>query len=211
VKYRLLIFDFDGTIADTLPVIISSFRDVASRYRGQPVSAEEVVSHFGLSEEGIMQKLVPVDSEDALQDFLAQYEQKHKEVSLFPGMESILTAMQDQGRQLALVTGKGAASAEISLRVLGLRSKFQWIRTGDPGRDIKAHNINDILALSGTAASDTVYIGDAPSDMRAATEAGVDPVGAGWCAGTPTTQLRTSGALEVFESVGAFREWLQRH
>jgi phosphoglycolate phosphatase-like HAD superfamily hydrolase len=211
VKYRLLIFDFDGTIADTLPIIIASFREVASRYRGQPVSAEEVVSHFGLSEEGIIQRLVPSDSDDALREFLALYEQKHDEVALFPGIEQILAMMREQGRQLALVTGKGAVSAEISLRALTIRSKFQWIRTGDPHRDIKADNIKDILELSGIAASDALYIGDAPSDMRAAKEAGVNAVGAAWHADVPMTELETSRPLQIFSSVDVFARWLQNH
>ena len=211
MKYRLLVFDFDGTIADTLPIIISSFQEVASCYRGQDVSVEEVVSHFGLSEEGIMQELLPTDWKAALQEFLVVYGQKHNQIALFPGMAQILKTTREQGRKLALVTGKGAASADVSLRAFSLAREFQWIRTGDPQRDIKVDNIEDILARSGIAASDALYVGDAPSDMRAAKEAGISAVGAAWRSDAPITELEASHALQVFRSVDVFAQWLQNH
>ena len=56
---RAVVFDFDGTIADTLPLCIAAFRQAVEPHAGRRVSDEEIIATFGPSEEGTIRALIP--------------------------------------------------------------------------------------------------------------------------------------------------------
>jgi pyrophosphatase PpaX len=71
LKYKGIIFDFDGTIADTLPLCFHSFKEIFSKYDQRDLSTEEIIDMFGPSEVGIIhQNLNNSDQiESAIQDY----------------------------------------------------------------------------------------------------------------------------------------------
>ena len=75
---KAVIFDVDGTIADTLDICIESYREVLQRYTYRPYQTEEITRHFGLSEEGILAAYIPAASlPEAYEDYIRVYEERH--------------------------------------------------------------------------------------------------------------------------------------
>lgn len=67
---KVVIFDFDGTVADTLPLCIEAFRRSIEPLAGKALSDQDIVSTFGPTEDGTIRALVPEHYEQALQDYL---------------------------------------------------------------------------------------------------------------------------------------------
>ena len=108
MKLRGMIFDLDGTLADTLPVCFAAFREVFRNYLGRDYSDQEIRAMFGPSEAGILKRRVPERSEEALADYLGAYERHHRMCpEPFPGIREILERLGRHGVRLAVVTGKG--------------------------------------------------------------------------------------------------------
>jgi phosphoglycolate phosphatase-like HAD superfamily hydrolase len=130
---RGVIFDLDGTLADTLPLCIAAFRASIEPVAGRRISDEEIIATFGPSEEGTIPALAPQSFDDCLEEYLRHYESLHDAYSVpFDGIASLLDELRSAHVSLAVVTGKGSRSTAISLKVLGLEKYFTLIRAGSP-------------------------------------------------------------------------------
>jgi len=205
---RLLIFDFDGTLADTIPLCVAAIQHALRKNTGRELTRNEVVALFGISEEGILQKLAPECADECVRDFLQYYRENHAPHQLFPGIPELLEEARGRGIQLALVTGKGAGSAGVSAEALELSRYFEIIRTGNAERDIKEQNIRDICEELSIAPGETAYVGDAPSDMVSSKAAGVMAVAAAWSDTVPREELEAATPDLLFLSVADFHAWL---
>lgn len=67
--FKMIAFDMDGNIADTIPLCVEAFRRSVSPYVGHELSEQEIVETFGLNEIGMIKALVSENWEVALQDF----------------------------------------------------------------------------------------------------------------------------------------------
>jgi beta-phosphoglucomutase-like phosphatase (HAD superfamily) len=83
-----VIFDLDGTLADTLPVCFAAFREVFEAQLGVTRSDEEIHALFGPSEEGIIAQQLPERVDESYRDYLAAYERLH---AACPGLLTALT------------------------------------------------------------------------------------------------------------------------
>jgi len=210
MRLRGMIFDLDGTLCDTLPACVAAFQHVFYRHLGRRYSDEEVLAMFGPNEEGMIRRLIPDAYEEALAEFLAEYEGLHdgRDV-LFPGIERALGLLGERGILLGIVTGKGAASAAITLRHAGLESTFDIVEAGSPEAGVKPRSLRAVLDRWRMAPGDVAYTGDSPSDMRDAIAAGVIPLGAGWAATSTVQNPACCGARVTFESVERFCGWIE--
>ncbi|MGD8239054.1 MAG: HAD hydrolase-like protein, partial [Armatimonadota bacterium] len=86
-----VIFDLDGTLADTLPVCFVAYRGSIKEFTGRELSDREIEALFGPSEEGTIRKLVPDRWRECLELHLEIYDREHSRCTgLFPGLESAL-------------------------------------------------------------------------------------------------------------------------
>lgn len=204
-----IIFDLDGTLANTLPVCLTAFREVFIKYLNRNLTDGEIASYFGVSEEGILQQVVPLKWQDGLEMYLDEYAKAHKICARpFEGIELILNYCQANDIALAIVTGKGNRSAEISLEYLNLNGYFDIVETGSAQGGIKPLGIGRILDRWNLAADRVAYVGDSGSDIVDAKEAGVIPLAAGWAETTNVEQLRSMHPQETFITVQQFEEWI---
>jgi pyrophosphatase PpaX len=204
-----LVFDLDGTLADTLPVCFHAYRTVFASFLGRSFTDGEIAELFGPNEEGIIRQVIPDRWEEAFGRYLAEYQHAHVRFACkIPGIEEVLRFLRDRGVPLAVVTGKGAESARISLRLLGLARYFDCVETGSAEGGIKAFGLRQVLARWRIPPEAVAYIGDAPADILAAKEAGVLSIAAAWAAGADSAQLSSCQPRFLFTTVGEFSAWV---
>jgi pyrophosphatase PpaX len=212
VKLQGIIFDLDGTLGNTIPMCIAAFQAVFERFLGRRYTDEEITALFGPSEEGMIRRLVPEHWQHCLQAYLEAYTSGHKSCpEPFPGIETALRVLKERGVALAVVTGKGDASAMISLEYLGLSSYFDQVETGSVKGAIKPQALRKVLARWHKAPAQVAYVGDTAYDMRAATEVGLIGLGAAWAETAMVSELEATAPTAIFRSTDAFLTWIDKH
>ncbi|MGH9174241.1 MAG: HAD family hydrolase [Vicinamibacterales bacterium] len=207
-----MIFDLDGTLADTIPVCCAAFRDVMIRQTGTEYSDVEIMARFGPSEEGIFQQLAGDAWRDCLADYLMTYEREHAACAEpFPGVPEMLELLAERALPVAIVTGKGADSAAISLRALGLDRHFTIVESGSPNGSVKPASIRRIVGRWGVDPATVAYVGDAPNDIDEARSAGVIPVAAAWAVTADRAALTAQDPAQLFGSVADLCRWIRHN
>lgn len=210
MRIRGITFDLDGTLADTLPVCYAAFRQVFRTYTSVEYSDEQIHALFGPCEKGLLRREIP-DWQPAFEMFLSEYERNHGLcLEPFPGIVDVLNDLAGRRIPIAIVTGKGADSAAISLRRIGLADRFEIVEAGSPEGPVKPEGLRRILENWKIAPHEAAHIGDAPSDIRSAREVGLIPLGAAWAPGTDTERLRSANPDSLFETVMDFRAWVDQ-
>jgi phosphoglycolate phosphatase-like HAD superfamily hydrolase len=201
-RLKGVIFDFDGTLADTLPICIEGFRRAAFPYRGRLLSDQEIRATFGPSEEGSAEALAPGHAAECLDSYYAHYRDLHASCrSPFNGVHNLVRRLKASGVLIGIVTGKGIGSLSISLATVGLEGLFDTLEAGCKHGPCKPEGIQKILSLWAVSADEVIYVGDAPSDVKAARLVGTPVVGAGWGAGDHLQELIQAGPDLLLSSV----------
>ena len=206
-----MIFDMDGTLTATNRLIFDSFNHIVVREGKAPMSDEAIMALFGPPEEGALVQIVgPEKLPHAMEEYLAYYEDHHQELaSLHDGMGPLLDCLKAAGKKLAVFTGKGRHTTNITLRQLGLTDVFDLVVTGN---DVQRHKpsgegIASIMTSTGTGPDRTIMIGDSTSDIKAAREVGVAVASVLWEAHFPDEVLALQPDF-VFRKVSDLKEWL---
>ena len=210
MRLQGVIFDFDGTLADTIPLCCGAFREVAQRHLGRDYSDTEIMALFGPSEEGIFQQIAGDRWQVCHADFLSIYERDHKaSVTLFAGIPKLLAELANRDIPVAVVTGKGAESAAISLRLLELEEHFDVVEAGSPEGSVKPEAIRRIVRRWNVDPAAVAYVGDAPNDVSEARVAGVVPLAAAWAASADWAALESRDPAAIFTSVAELSDWIR--
>lgn len=211
---KLVSFDFDGTVADSVELCLNTFERVLARYLGNKApSREEIFRQFGRNEPGILRSFLPDNWERAVEDFYRLHEELHPVMcpEAFPGIRELLTDLRNRGIKLALVTGRSPETCEISLRLLHLKPFFCGIRTGAPERNDKTAQLLEIAASLKIKPEESLYVGDAASDAEASFRAGVPCLSAAWAASARIEDLKRVNPDHVFTNIDELhRELLKR-
>lgn len=209
-----VIFDLDGTLAQTNPLIFASFNHVAERFLGKTLTPQEIVSLFGPPELGGLQKLLGNGTAgEAMNELCTYYRTHHSRLArLHEGIPQVLDLLRQRHTFVGLFTGKGHCTTRITLEAFGLLPYFDAIVTGD---DVVRHKprgegILRILERSGARTEYTLMVGDSAADIMAAREAGVRVAAALWDAFDREHVLRAGPDL-VFWSVREMHDWLEIH
>lgn len=210
--FRCVIFDLDGTLTQTNELIFATFNHVAKKYTDREYTPTEIVSMFGPPEEIAIQKIVGEDRvAEAMEDFHEFYRASHhKMASAYDGIPDVLEFLRTKGVLLAVFTGKGKKSALTTLRELGILKYFDIVVTGNDVRSFKpsGDGILRILSKFQVEAEDTLMVGDAVSDIKAAREAGVRVAAVVWDSYGKKEVLKLDPDF-LFDDVAAFTEWIR--
>ena len=205
-----LIWDVDGTLADTIPIVVDALTITFDRHGGPELNHDEIVARFGPTEEGLLRNELGDEWVRAIETYLVEYERRHDgDAGVFDGVRSIVHQLHGRGIPMAVVTGKGARSAEITLRAIGLDAAFDPVEAGSMEGSVKATAISRIVDAWSIDPRRVAYFGDMPSDIDESRKAGVWAVSVAWktdadvealAAGSPDALLRTEDELGAWVS-----------
>jgi HAD superfamily hydrolase (TIGR01509 family) len=208
---RTAIFDFDGTIADTLPLIYEAFDAALRPVLGRRLSDREVRDLFGPPDNYIIRAVAKDhDADAAFQRYVELYEREHERlVSVFPGLAEVLHTAKRKGMRIGVVTGKSRQTAIYSLEALGLLPDIDCIYAGDDVTHQKPdpEAVIKILADLGHQPGELgVFVGDSAADVHAGRAAGLRTIGVTW--GNPDLQhmLDADPDATVDDAAGLARE-----
>ncbi|SDP38433.1 HAD hydrolase-like protein [Afipia sp. GAS231] len=205
-RYRLAIFDFDGTLANSLPWLRASFQDMIARFALAPVGADEIEGLRMMSARQIMTRLnVPMWRLPAIvSDMRKRKLAAAGEISLFDGVATLLADLQRLGIQTAIVSSDSEESVR---RVLGLTAGL--ISRFDCGATIfgKHSKFRRVARHFGTRPADTICIGDEIRDIEAARAAGMASGAVGWGYAFPAA-LQAAEPTHFFSSMAEITQQL---
>ena len=209
---KAVLFDLDGTLADTLPLCIAAFRKAIEPLINRPVTDQEIVATFGPSEEGTIMKLAPNHYRQGLEDYLSFYMQLHTMCpEPFAGIRKAMDSLRAKGIHMSLVTGKGSKSTQISLNQFRLKEYFEFIETGWQHGPRKVDGLRNILdCIHPISRQEVIYVGDAPSDIVACREIGIPVIAAAWATTTDPSALVALNPDELFHTIEDFTGWVNK-
>ena len=178
-KPKLLIWDYDGTLAPTRDQIVPSFQAAFEHALGYRVSDETVLSWFGPTDEEVIRGHVPPENYPAaIRIFYEHYRHLEATASMFGALRQFLKDTRAASVRHALMTNKGRMTTEIALRAQGLWPTMAMVVTGDDVDKPKPDpmGIVRILARLGVDPTEAVFLGDSPTDVEAAQRAGISVV-----------------------------------
>jgi phosphoglycolate phosphatase len=200
MKYRLVLFDFDGTLADTGDWVAQAMNRAAVRFGFRSTSAAEIEMLRGLPNREILRYLgVPLWKLPRIVMYIRQLATAESpRTKLFPGTREMLARLSAGGVALAVVSSN---SEENIRRVLGTDTAT-LIRYYECGISLfgKAARFKRILKRSGLPAAQALAIGDESRDIDAAKAAGLPSGAVTWGYATGML-LRSCEPTEVFDSV----------
>jgi phosphoglycolate phosphatase len=183
MKYKLIIFDWDGTLMDSIDKIVLCMQK-ASRQLGYEAPTDNAVKNIiGLSLLKAAQQLFPLFSlsqqEALVEAYRFQYRaHQYIDTPLYEGIKTLLIQLKSSGYILAVATGKGRNGLDNMLEKSNTKSLFAATICAD-----EAHSkpdplmINLLLEKLNINASQALMVGDASYDLEMAKNAGVDRLG----------------------------------
>ncbi|MCD8364753.1 MAG: HAD-IA family hydrolase [Clostridiales bacterium] len=203
--YKLMIFDMDGTILDTLEDLTDSLNFALKKSGMSERSLSEVRGFVGNGIRKLIERAVPANTpadivNRVLGDFSENYRQNcSNKTRPYDGIPEVLSALRDRGIQTAVVSNKiDFAVQQLCIQYFdGLFNMAIGEREGvrkKPAPDA----IYTVLEHTGTEKKDALYIGDSEVDIQTAANAGLDCVCVGWGFREEDFLLR-SGAAAVLK------------
>lgn len=210
---KAIIFDFDGTLANTLPICYYAFQNIFKSFDNKDLSSEEIKAMFGPSETGIIKEnLLNINKEQAIELYYEKYAEHHNAL-VEPNNEinDLIRYLKGNGIKLGIVTGKAKRSLDISLKALQMENIFDVIITGDDVIKPKPHpeGINKALTLLDVGNNEAMFIGDSDADIHAGIQANVFTIGVQWLPDYQTLAFSIQ-PHSAFNSVSEFIDFFNK-
>jgi len=181
--YKLVIFDWDGTLMDSVDRIVSSMQSAAKTVGLVIPSNEEVKQIIGLSITEALQQLFAGITGEQIDTMRLQYKYQYQEVDstptpLFDNAINLLDQLKRKDKLLAVATGKGREGLD---RVLSISETVDFFHTtrcaGEMPSKPNPEMLTSILTELAIAPHEAIMVGDTSHDLKMAQNAGVDSIG----------------------------------
>jgi len=179
-----ILFDLDGTLIDSIELILSSARHTFEGWRVRPTDAEWVA---GIGTPLVQQLRAYAANDDEVALLLERYRryqhQHHDRLTrCYDDVPEVIAALADRGHKLAVVTSKASPIAHQSLGFVGLDHFFPVVVGYDdtPRHKPDPEPVRVALSRLGVSPHDAVFVGDSPHDILAGNAADVVTIAALW-------------------------------
>ncbi len=182
---RLVMFDLDGTLVDSVPDLATAVDRMLVELGREPAGVERVRQWVGNGARVLVRRALAgglghsavgeAESDEALARFLDIYADCHELITLYPGVHELLEALSTAAVELAVVTNKPERFVAPLLEQVGLGGYFRWIIGGDtlPQQKPDPAALLQVMRLAGVTAAQSLFVGDSRNDVLAARAAGV--------------------------------------
>jgi pyrophosphatase PpaX len=178
-----VVFDLDGTVVDTVELIVESFRYATRTVLGEVLPDELIIAGVGRPLRAQMERL-SAEHAQALYDVYREYNhRRHDElIRGYDGIEEVLQALKAAGRRTGIVTSKSRDTTAMAFRAVGLEAHFDVVVTATDTTEHKPSPVPLRLCLErlGATAAGSIYIGDSPFDIEAGAAAGMATAAVAW-------------------------------
>ncbi|MBR7185360.1 MAG: HAD family hydrolase [Clostridia bacterium] len=208
--YKALIFDLDGTLADTLPAILTALNATMRRFGYPEHDLDALRTFINNGARMLVTRAMPMsERNDAQIDaVLADYDRAYaacygQTTETYPGITAAITALHSRGYRIAVLSNKQDHMVKgLCAQLLpGLIDLAIGQRPGIPTKPDPTVPLEMAAAL-GAAPAEIAFIGDSDVDIRTAQNAGFLPVGVAWGYRSPAL-LREVGAAHIVETADA--------
>ena len=214
MKYRLIVFDWDGTLIDSAGTIVQCIQDAARDMQLEVPDRARASHVIGLGLHDSLRHAVPGLAAERYVEFASHYRRhflaRQDAMLLFPGIRELLDELS-QRHALAIATGKSRKGLERALLADGLGRYFSASRCADETQP-KPHPamLLEIMEALDVGPAEALMVGDTSHDLEMARAAGVDSVAVAYGA-HPEDGLRACAPLGCVSSVEELAGWLRRH
>jgi pyrophosphatase PpaX len=184
VRFRVVLFDLDGTLIDSGPIILASMQHSVRTVLGREIPPDELGLTIG--GQGIVAQMHAIDAEHA-DELLEAYKEHndglHDTLEAFDDLLALLPSLKAEGRKLGIVTAKRHRTVALALeRFPALEAEFDVVVSHEDTSRHKPDPDPVLFAIErlGAEPAEAAYVGDSPFDIRAAKAAGVFAVAVGW-------------------------------
>lgn len=189
MRYKLMIFDLDGTLLDTIDDLKEAVNH-AMGLRGFPTfSRDEVMAMVGHGARNLMRQALPIGHKDddmvdaAYNDFKAYYI-THIDIHTkpFAGIQDLLAKLHQAGVMLALASNKFQEGTEHLIKEFFPEIPFVAVLGGRPDFPLKPDPeiVGEVLRKAGVKKKDAVMVGDSDTDMETAANGGIEGIAVSW-------------------------------
>lgn len=178
-KYKLIIFDFDGTLADTSEGILNSVRYTQKMMQLPEITMEQMISHIGPPMDESYNRNFGLTGDKLKQAVCYHKEyavkQGYKELELYNGIPQLLSELKENGYKTAIATLKAQPTVDKIVQEFGIADKFDIIKGVDVNNPMsKSQLLGLCISELQLNAADSLLIGDSEYDAIGAEEAGID-------------------------------------
>lgn len=201
-----LLFDLDGTLVDSIELILNSVRHAFVGFAGQAPTDDEWRATIGRPLQAVLREYAQNDEAEAAR-LLGRYREYQlanhdRLLRAYDGVVAMLRTLAEAGHPMAVVTSKSDSLARRALELVGVDDLFPVLVGCDTCVNHKPHPepVERALVLLGVPPSDSVFVGDSPHDVESGRAAHVYTVGVTWGAFAPE-QMETCGADVVIHDI----------
>jgi len=213
--FRLLVFDWDGTLMDSEARIVSAMQTAIAEAKLPPASNRQIRNIIGLGLDDAIRQLYP-ETKAHIRDHLAERYRVHfrhadsVSTPLFPGARETLHTLHVTGYLLGVATGKSRRGLNRAFEETGVGPLFHASQCADEAFS-KPHPqmLKAIMDKLGVDTQDTLVIGDSEYDLQMANNAGTACLAVSYGVQPPEHLLKYK-PLDVLENIVALPEWLIR-
>lgn len=177
---KVIIFDFDGTLADTIDILLSITNRLSAEFGFKSATKEELAQLSNLTSwqilrySGISLFKFPL----LIRKLKAELRSEIPKIELFVGIKEVLLELKNLGFQLGIITSNSQENVLASLEMNGLQDTFNFIYSGSTFGKHKV--INRWLRIENINPEEVVYVGDEIRDIDAARKTGIKVIAVSW-------------------------------
>lgn len=210
---KLIVFDWDGTIMDSVSHIVSCLKIAITELNLDPKTDNELKNIIGLGLREALVALYPQGTDDEFTELTDRYrkhffDQEHEDCELFTGARELIEELHEQDYFLAVATGKGRNGLDKVLQETGMEKYFPVTRCADESHS-KPHPqmLLDIIDWYGVEAKETIMIGDTEYDLQMANNAATHSIGVTYGV-HEERRLRGCKPLTCVDNINDLHQWL---